>query len=50
LDVQERLDKGSNKSLEIARFLASLTDRGATDLYAELFEPSERAMGHHIPL
>jgi dGTPase len=50
LDVQEQINKGSNKSLEIARFLASLTDRGATDLYAELFEPSERAMGHHIPL
>lgn len=50
LGVQEQINIGSNKYLEIARFLASLTDRGATDLYAELFEPSERAMGHHIPL
>ena len=46
-DVQERVDKGNNQ-LEIARFLASLTDRGASDLYAELFEPTGRAMGHHI--
>lgn len=46
--TQERISKGNNRHLEIARYLASLTDRGATDLYMELFEPTERAMGHHI--
>lgn len=47
-DVQERMNKGNNRPLEVARFLAGLTDRGASDLYAELFEPTERAMGHHV--
>ena len=28
--------------------LASLTDRGALDLYGELFVPADRAMGHHV--
>jgi dGTPase len=47
--VQPLVEEGSSRApLEIARFLAGLTDRGATDLYAELFEPSERAMGHRI--
>lgn len=34
--------------MNVARFLASLTDRGASDLYAALFVPGERAMGHHV--
>ncbi|MDY6835101.1 MAG: dNTP triphosphohydrolase [Chloroflexota bacterium] len=34
--------------MEVARFLASLTDRGAMDLFAELFVPTERTMGHHV--
>lgn len=46
--VQERIADGSPPSLEVARFLARLTDRSAADLYAELFEPTERAMGHRI--
>jgi len=29
-------------------FLAGLTDRGALDLYGELFVPTDRAMGHHM--
>ncbi|MFS8492119.1 dGTP triphosphohydrolase [Limnochorda sp.] len=33
---------------QIAYFLASLTDRGALDLHAELFDPRARAMGHHL--
>lgn len=32
----------------VAHYLASLSDRGALDLYAELFEPQERAMGRHV--
>lgn len=31
-----------------AYYLASLTDRGAIDLYNELFLPSERSLGHHV--
>lgn len=48
--VHQQLKKkgGSPPPLEIARFLSGLTDRGAADLYAELFEPTERAMGHRI--
>ena len=46
--VQERIQGGSEPCLEVARFLARLTDRSAVDLYAELFEPGERAMGHRI--
>lgn len=46
--VQEQIRKGGRPGLEVARFLAGLTDRGAADLYAELFEPSGRAMGHQI--
>jgi len=46
--VQERISKGTDESMEIARFIAGLTDRSATDLYAELFEPNERSMGHFI--
>lgn len=33
---------------QVAYFLASLTDRGALDLHAELFDPRARAMGHHL--
>ena len=33
---------------EVGYFLASLTDRGALDLYGELFVPADRAMGHHV--
>lgn len=46
--VKEGISKGADKATEIARFIAGLTDRSATDLYAELFEPSERSMGHFI--
>ncbi len=46
--VQQRIHGGSEPNLEVARFLAGLTDRSAVDLYAELFEPGERAMGHRI--
>ena len=46
--VQERINNGADENMEIARFIASLTDRSATDLYAELFEPHERSMGHLI--
>ena len=49
--VQQRL-KGSPSAgsvkREVAFFLASLTDRAAIDLYAELFVPSDRAMSHHV--
>ncbi|MDD5701460.1 MAG: dNTP triphosphohydrolase [Dehalococcoidales bacterium] len=37
-----------NLELKVARFLASLTDRSASDLYASLFVPTERVMGHHV--
>ena len=46
--VQERIEKEGSPPLQVARFLAGLTDRGAADLYAVLFEPTERAMGHSI--
>jgi len=46
--VQERIHRGNNPAIEVARFLAGLTDKGASDLYAELFEPGERSMGHRI--
>lgn len=46
--AQERIHGGSSPAMEVARFLAGLTDRSAADLYAELFEPTERAMGHRI--
>ncbi|MCX6000759.1 MAG: hypothetical protein NTU41_14575, partial [Chloroflexi bacterium] len=39
---------GEDPSLTVAHFLAGLTDRSAADLYAELFEPGDRAMGHRI--
>ena len=49
--VQQRIN-GSADALVVARevafFLASLTDRGALDLYGELFVPTDRAMGHHV--
>lgn len=46
--VQERIAGGGRWEMEVARFLAGLTDRGAADLYAELFDPQRRAMGHRI--
>jgi dGTPase len=46
--VQERMDGGRPPALEVACFLAGLTDRSAADLYAELFAPTERAMGHRM--
>ena len=46
--IQELINKGADETIEIARFVAGLTDRSATDLYAELFEPNERSMGHFI--
>lgn len=39
---------GGEQPRQVAYFLASLTDRGALDLYAELFDPRARAMGHHL--
>jgi len=48
IGVKQRIEKGANKNMEIAHFIASLTNRSVTDLYAELFEPSERSMGHFI--
>jgi dGTPase len=49
LYVQERVaEDGTNLKMHVGHFLASLTDRGAFDLYAELFEPAERAMGRHV--
>jgi len=35
-------------ALKVARFLTGLTDRSAADLYAALFVPTERAMGHRV--
>ena len=49
LGVQALINDGSPPPLEVARFLAGLTDRGAADLYSELFEPTGRALGHRIP-
>ena len=46
--IQELINKGADEPIEIARFVAGLTDRSATDLYAELFESNERSMGHFI--
>lgn len=48
--VQEHVSGKKQGALlwEAACFLAGLTDRTAVDLYAELFEPSERSMGHRI--
>ena len=49
--VQQRINGSADVSAvvrEVAFFLASLTDRGALDLYAELFVPADRAMGHHV--
>jgi len=46
--IQERIDAGNAPAQEIARFLAALTDRSAVDLYTELFEPTERSLGHKI--
>lgn len=40
--------KVEQSPMEVARFLASLTDRGAMDLFTELFVPTERTMGHHV--
>jgi len=49
--VQQRIN-GSHDAAAVAHnvavFLAGLTDRAAMDLYAELFVPSDRAMGHHV--
>jgi dGTPase len=49
--VQQRINGSTDPAVtarEVAYFLASLTDRGALDLYGELFVPSDRAMGHHV--
>lgn len=48
LPVWARPSNASEPLLNISRFIASLTDRSAADLYAELFIPTERAMGHRI--
>lgn len=41
-------DSPEKRNTFIAHYLASLSDRGALDLFAELFEPQERAMGRHV--
>lgn len=49
--VQQRINGAGDAGIvarEVACFLASLTDRGALDLYGELFVPADRAMGHHV--
>jgi dGTPase len=49
--VQQRINGSADAGTiahEVAFFLASLTDRGALDLYGELFVPADRAMGHHV--
>lgn len=49
--VQQRIggrEDDAALAREVAYFLASLTDRGALDLYGELYVPSDRAMGHHV--
>lgn len=49
--IQQRINGSEDKTFiakNVAFFLASLTDRGAIDLYSELFVPSDRAMGHHV--
>jgi len=49
--VQQRINgAGDARTIahEVPFFLASLTDRGALDLYGELFVPADRAMGHHV--
>jgi len=48
LPVWARPTSASDLILNISRFIASLTDRSATDLYTELFVPTERAMGHRV--
>lgn len=45
---QERVQRAPDpqkRLLEVARFLASLSDRAVMDLYAELYDPRDRAMG-----
>jgi dGTPase len=47
--VQETVSHdGENLKLHVAHFLASLSDRGAVDLYSEIFEPRERSMARHV--
>lgn len=48
LPVWARPAKASEALTNISRFIASLTDRSAADLYAELFVATERSMGHRI--
>jgi len=43
LDLRDERETAS----QVARFIAGLTDRGALDLHAELFNPRDRAMGYH---
>ena len=45
---QRRIGDALTQERVVAYYLASLTDRGAIDLYNELFLPSERSLGHHI--
>jgi dGTPase len=45
---QRRIGDDLTQERVVAYYLASLTDRGAIDLYNELFVPSERSLGHHI--
>jgi len=39
---------GQSPECAASYYLASLTDRGAIDLYNELFLPNERSLGHYI--
>lgn len=39
---------GESPARIAAVYLASLTDRGAIDLYTELLVPGERSLGHHV--
>lgn len=45
--VQQRVTE-QNVEDEVSYFLASLSDRGALDLHAELFEPAGRIMSRHV--
>jgi dGTPase len=45
---QRRIGGDFTQERVVAYYLASLTDRGAIDLYNELLVPSERSLGHHI--
>ncbi len=45
---RSRIVAGEPPERTAAVYLASLTDRGAIDLYTELLVPGERSLGHHV--